>query len=270
MPYATVPRARLFYTIDGDTGSPVVLIMGVGLGRGAWAPQVAGLSPHHQVLTHDPRGIGASTGRSWIYRIERSAADIAQLIAEAGFGKAHVVGISLGGLVAQEVGLSHRDKVLSLSLLATFSGGHRPWWPSAQSVYWTPRVLLRHGEKQLEALQHQLLSPEFLAENDRQRVSELFSRHLLPGVPASVAVAQFAGIVLYDSRPRLAQLAGLPVLVAHGGQDIMVPPKRGRQLAEAIPGAAFHFFPRFGHAISFEGAAEVNALLLEHFRRAES
>lgn len=269
MPFAVLPDARLFYEVSGDTGSPVVLIMGMGLGRGAWTPQVEAFAPCHRVLTFDPRGIGASTGRRWLYRIERSAQDVVTLLDAAGFERAHVVGISLGSLVAQEVALSHRERVRSLALLSTFSGGRRPWWPSASSLYWTPQVLLRHGWKQLEALQHQLLSQEFLAVQDRRALSEQMARHLLPGVPFSVAVAQFAGIVLYDSWPRLSRLAGLPVLVAHGGQDILVPKRKAERLTAAIPGASFHFFPRFAHGLTFEGAAEVNGLLMEHFRRAE-
>lgn len=270
MAQAEIRGLRLWYETFGEGGTPVLLIMGLGLPGSAWAPLVPLLATRYRVAAFDHRGIGRSEKPREVYRIETLAADAVGLMDRLGWESAHLVGVSLGGLVALEVALSFRPRVRSLALLATYAGGGLLWMPSLRSMLLMLQVVFARGERHLRALQRQLLSPAFLARVDPDLLTTGMRQQLGPRPPSRAALGQLLGFFAYNAWPRLGQLAGLPTLVAHGCGDIVLPCKLGKRLAAAIPGARLVIDPEAGHGLILERAEEMSRLLLEHFGAADA
>lgn len=268
MPRAESGSLPIAYEVAGEAGSPVVLIMGLGLPGSAWRGQVEALAPRHRVLTFDHRGVGGTGPAGGPGRIEEMAGDALALMDHLGWADAHLVGISMGGMVAQEVALSAPTRVRSLALLSTTCRG-LGWHPTGAGVRDGLHVIFGRGEARLRALQRQLMTREALARLDRNRLTREMRALLGPLPPARTFLAQYAAVVRFRTCERLGELAGLPTLVIQPGGDQVIDPGESERLARLIPGARLVSFPDSGHGVVLEKAAEVNRLLLGHLRRAD-
>jgi pimeloyl-ACP methyl ester carboxylesterase len=237
-------RSPLHWERTG-TGPPVLLIMGLGLSGGAWWRTVPVLSRRLQVLTFDNRGVGRSRSLQLAYTTEAMADDAVSVLDLAGVKRAHVYGISLGGMVAQQLALRHPSRVRSLVLGATHAGGanmHRPdidvmafMWERlllpSENAAWRS-VPLNYSERCRAA------HSERIAEDVAQRLAHPFSEQAYR--------AQLFAAALHDCYDHLNRIR-VPTLVVHGDDDRMVPVQNGRMIAERIPGAELLELPDTGH-----------------------
>ena len=256
----------LAYKVDGN-GPPVVFIQGVGLHGDGWKPQVDGLSAKFQCLSFDNRGMGRSQPIGASVTVEQMAEDTLVLMDTLGWESAHVVGHSLGGLVAQHLGLTARDRVRSLSLLCTVARGADATRLSAWmlAVGLRTRIGPRRGRRM--AFLKIVMPPEVLATADRDALAaELapFFGHDLADQPP-VAMKQLSALRAYDATNRLRELAGIPTLVVSARYDRIAPPDRGRALADGIPQARFVEFSDASHGVTIQLAGRINHLLDSHF-----
>jgi pimeloyl-ACP methyl ester carboxylesterase len=262
---------RLAYRVRGE-GPPVVFVQGVGLHGEGWRPQVDALSSRYACLTFDNRGMAASQPPSGALSVERMAADTVALMDAVGWSSAHLVGHSLGALVALQVALSARRRVRSLALLCAFAKGSdatRVTWPLVQVGLASAFGSTSARRRAFLAL---VLPPSAVRAGDPDALAgELapFFGHDL-AVQPQVANAQIAAMRRYDATPRLRELAGLPTLVGSAEHDPIAPPARGRALAAGIPGARFVEWADAAHGVTLHRAPEVNALLAEHLEGAAS
>jgi pimeloyl-ACP methyl ester carboxylesterase len=259
---------RLAYETAGGEGSPVLLIMGLGLPGAAWVRQVEALAPHHRVACFDNRGVGSTVAPPGPYRVEELAADARALLDHLGWADAHLAGISMGGMIAQQLALTARQRVRSLVLIAT-SGRGLGWRLSLAGLRLGLKVVFGRGKGRLRALGRQLISPQRLAEAGAEEMARQMAARVGPLPPASAFLAQYAAVVRFRSEDRLDELAGLPTLVIQPGRDLVIDPGESERLAAQIPGARLVRFPGSGHGVIAEEAEGVNRLLLEHFRSAD-
>ena len=261
---------QLAYEVRGS-GPPVLLIQGVGVHGSGWKPQVDELASHYTCLSFDNRGIGRSQPGGASLTVEEMAQDALALLDAEGWPTAHVIGHSLGGLVAIQLALAARDRVRSLSLLCTFASGRaaaplsaRMIWGGMRSRIGTRRMR-RHGFLSL------LLPPSALSLRERDdlaaQLAPLFGHDL--GDQPAITSLQLRAMRASDLTPRLGALAGLPTVVMCGAHDPIAPPKLGRAMATGIAGARYHEFPDASHGLPIQHAARVNALLLEHLFAAD-
>jgi pimeloyl-ACP methyl ester carboxylesterase len=190
------------------------------------------------------------------------AADAIAVLDATGHERAHVMGVSMGGMVAQHLALDYRDRVRSLILGCTTAGGSRgnPPWRLLAATALRPVV----GA----ARTFPIVAPALYAAGTRrrypQRVTEDLQIRFADATDIRTTLAQMAAIVLHDTRHRLRELAGLPVTVIHGVQDALVPVERGRELATAIPGARLVMIPNCGHMLTTDAEREVAAIIRRH------
>jgi pimeloyl-ACP methyl ester carboxylesterase len=261
----------LSWFIEGD-GPPVMMIQGTGVGATGWRPQSEALSAHYRCLCFDNRGFGESQPFDGALTVEAMAEDALALMDAQGWRSAHVMGHSLGGLVAQYVAGKAPSRVRSLSLLCTFPSGAIP----TRLTPWILAVGLRSrlGTRRMRrhAFLEMVLPPEELARADKdalaQRLSELFGHDLADQPP--VVMHQFRAMQRGDATPFLRELGSIPTLVVSASQDRIAPPFGGRALAKGIPGARYVEFPGASHGVPIQLAERVNALLLEHLNAAEA
>ena len=265
MPGIESGGARIHYESVG-TGPAVILVQGVGvIGRG-WTPQVSALSATHQVITIDNRGIGRSTRGSGPLTIEAMAADVLAVAAAEAIERFHLAGHSMGGVIAQQVALSARPRVLSLSLLCTFLRGRQGAGLSAG--LFTTALRSRIGTRRMRrrAFVEIVMPPDYLASTDRDRLcgnlADLFGRDLADSPP--ILMHQLRAMSRFDVSSRLGELAGIPTLVLSATHDRIALPAYGRALAAAIPGSVYIEVPGAGHAVTIQSAAAVNDILLRH------
>jgi pimeloyl-ACP methyl ester carboxylesterase len=261
---------RLAYEIEG-TGSPVLLIQGVGVHGDGWLPQIEGLRDRYRLLSFDNRGMGRSQPQAGPLTVARMAEDARALMDAAGWTSAHVVGHSLGGLVAQKLALEYPERVRSLALLNTFARGAdatrlTPW------MLWTGlRTRIGPRAARRRAFLAIVMPPQVVRTADlealAERLAPLFG-HDLADQPA-IVMKQLAAMKDCDLTPRLSELAGLPTLVLSGTHDRIAPPASGRAIATGIPGARYEEFPEAAHGLPIQLPDRVNVLLAEHFAAAE-
>ncbi|MEW6032801.1 MAG: alpha/beta fold hydrolase [Bacillota bacterium] len=253
MPKLRVGELDMYYEFRGQ-GPPLVMIMGLSGHAGWWEPAIVeDLAQDFRLLLFDNRDAGRTTGPPdpGPYTIRDMAADTAGLMERLGLGRAHVLGLSMGGMVAQELALGYPDKVDRLVLGCTTPGLSRGVPPSAEVL-----VELTAGRegRSLADLAASLLGLLFTAEwveRNSERLPVLLGRLAEYPIRPEAYRRQLAAIASFDPGERLETIT-TPTLVLHGDRDILVPPENGAVLARAIPGARLVILPGCAHALGYE------------------
>jgi len=260
--------------LTGDArgaGPPVLLIQGVGVHGDGWRPQVDALAARYRCLTFDNRGMNRSQPIGVSLSVEQMAEDALVLMDAQGLESAHVVGHSLGGLIALRLALSARKRVRSLSLLCTFARGRDATRPSLWMIWVGLRTRIGTRRQRRHAFLKLVMPPETLANSDRDalaaRLAPIFGHDLADQPP--VAMKQLAAMRAYDASQRLSELVGLPTLVVSAAYDRIARPDLGRTLAAGVPGARYHEIADASHGVTIEHPEQINQLLLEHFARTD-
>ena len=267
MATAKINDIEMYYEEHGDADAePVLLIMGFVGNALAWAPQIPSLSEQYRVIAFDNRGAGRSGQPAGAYTIPQMADDAAALLGHLGVDAAHIVGASMGGMIAQEFALRHPQRVRTLSLLCTTPGGPNAsttarLQESAREIMETESLEASMTPERIEEAMLEMFSPEFIANPNAEFA--LFAASALQ-FPATIdgMKGQFQAILAHDTYDRLPQIAA-PTLVLAGDTDPLVDPQDAHILADRIPGAQLQIFPRMRHGFNFEAAGGVNGALLQ-------
>jgi pimeloyl-ACP methyl ester carboxylesterase len=263
--FAEANGARLYYEVYGE-GEPLLLIMGLGANHLSWTAQIPVYSREFRVIVFDNRGTGRSDFPAGAeYTIPVLADDAAALLDALGVDSAHVYGISMGGMIAQEMALRHPDRVKSLILGATTPGGPNAVAPEPEAL----RSLLDQGaaiDRSVNpALLDVLFSPGFLADHGSELVTAFQSMADYPPTSREAYQAQLRAVAAHDTYDRLPDIDA-PTLVLHGTDDPLLPAGNGRILAERIPGAKLVLLNGARHAYLLEKQAEADAAVLDFLR----
>jgi len=263
MPKIQVNDINLFYETQGE-GEPLLLIYGLA-GRGnCFLYQTPELSKHFRTITFDNRGVGDTDQPDESYSIAQMADDAAGLLDALGIDSAYVFGVSMGGMIAQELVLQHPPKVRKLALGCTHNGVKRcvpsPDWVTEifKSLPGKPREQVvrectafnysPHTQKHNPQLIESLV-PLFV--DNRQRLKPYLN--------------QIGAVYGFDAYDRLPQIT-TPTLVLTGTDDVLIPPANAKIIAERIPNARLIEFSEGGHLFFIEKADEVNRALLNFFQ----
>lgn len=267
MPTFDHDDATLFYTSEGE-GPAVILLTGFAVGGGVWEYQVPALSGRYRVICLDNRGAGRTRAPSKAWSMSELAGDVLALMDHLGLEQAHLVGCSMGGMVAQEVALMARERWLSLTLIATHAGRLVDRLPRPTTVVGFLRSNLGPKEVRRRAVEGLLFPATYLANGPRDRIDHALERDFLVQPPWPDRLGQLAAILKHDTSRRLSALAGLPTLVIVAGQDVLLPPSGCAALARLIPGAEKVVLAEAGHGVIGQCPDEVNAALLAHLEAA--
>jgi 3-oxoadipate enol-lactonase len=237
---------RIAWESRGD-GPPLLLIHGLGYARWGWEPVADRLAGRFRVLLFDNRGIGASEVPPGPYTAAAMAADALQVLDEAGAGRAHVVGTSLGGMVAQELALAHPERVDRLVLVATTPGGagafplpERTLALIAAAPSLAPDVALRR-----------FVENALAGDAPVELVDRITARRLASPPDPAGWQAQAAAGTGFDALGRIGAIAA-PTLVLHGTDDGVVDPRNAALLAGRIPDARVRLLEGRGHLLFWE------------------
>jgi 3-oxoadipate enol-lactonase len=250
---------------EGAPGEPVLLIMGLGASSRLWYRLLPWLRPRYRVILLDNRGTGDSAPVRSRLSMQGLAEDALSVLDAAGVDSAHVIGASMGGMIAQHVALDHRERVRSLVLACTTAGGRAgapPWRLLAASAL---RPLL--GSQRTSPLVAPVLYAAATRERRPDRLREDLERRVQDSTSPLTLYAQMGAIASHDTRARLGELEGVPTLVLHGLEDVLVPTQRGRELAELIPGAHLELLPHCGHIVSTDAEEQTAGAILAHLGR---
>jgi len=255
----------LSYELRGN-GPPVLLIQGVGVHGSGWKPQVDALASQFTCLSFDNRGIGHSQPPSPNLTLEQMANDALALMDAEGWANAHIIGHSLGGLIAIHLGLNARQRVRSLSLLCTFPKGSDATGLSLKMLWLGTLTRIGPVRSRRHAFLRIVMPDDILGTTDRDKLAAelepLFGHDI--GVHPPVVMPQLNAMNRYDATARLSELRGIPTLVVSARHDPIARLDVGRNMAASIPGAVFIEFEDASHGAPIQCAARMNALLLQH------
>lgn len=260
MPKVRVGDVEMFYVEAGE-GEPVVLVMGFSGDHLSWGFQFQALAERHRVIAFDNRGAGQTDSPDQPYTIRQMAEDTVGLLDGLGIAQAHVVGVSMGGMIAQELALNHPARVRTLHLGCTLGrpDGHM----KALLGAWRDVRVNVSREAALRAFGPWLFAPATY--NERPEFVELIYQNAMANpYPQTLAgfIRQGEAIAGHDTLDRLHALR-CPTLVSVADEDILVPPRFSREIAARIPGAKLQEVPGAGHVYFWEQPEAFNALCLE-------
>ena len=256
MPHTENEGARLYWTEQGS-GPPVLLIMGLSFTHEMWFRVVPALRERYRTILFDNRGMGRSDCPRGPYSIRQLARDAAAVMDAAGVESAHIVGASMGGMIAQELALRQPSRVRSLVLGCTSYSGMFARWPHFRRgprINWSRATRLER-ERSLRSLLYADATPLDRIEEDIE---------IRCGCSWSYKGFwnQFAGILAWNAYWRLPRIK-IPVMVIHGEEDHLVPPENGKVIARRIPGARWELLPNAGHVLVTDQPELSSRLLLE-------
>jgi 3-oxoadipate enol-lactonase len=262
MPLARAGDVELNYDRSGS-GPPLLLIMGMSGTMHHWGePLLEDLRRDFEVIVYDHRDAGDSTKTGKSFTIADLAEDAAGLLQALEIDSAYVMGISMGGMIAQELVLAHPETVRTLVLGCTYCGGEG-------SVLAGEEVMRRLAEGMASGDRENAIrtgwevnvSAGFAA--NEEAYAKFLQTGLSYGLPVAVIMEQMRAIVGHDTSERLSQI-DTPTLVIHGTVDQMLPVENGRMIAERIPGARLEIFDGVGHLFFWEEPQRSAELVREH------
>jgi pimeloyl-ACP methyl ester carboxylesterase len=262
MASVNVNGCNLYFETHGQ-GDPLFLIMGLRRNAEWWYRQIPELSQHFQVIAFDNRGAGRSDKPVMEYSIHLFADDTAGLMEALGIERAHILGISMGGYIAQELALNHPAKVENLVLGCTSCGGEKAVLMSPERMQ---KFTANAGLQPEEILRKNMdiyFSDEFVA-NNREKIEEFVSITLRHCQPLDAFMRQFDACQRHDTADRLSRIS-IPTLIMTGDDDPLVPPENSQILKELIPEAELSVFPGGRHCFFIEKAEQFNEKAIEFF-----
>lgn len=251
----------LFYERRGS-GAPLLLIQGMAGHHKIWGePLLSRLARDFDVVAFDHRGVGDSTDVEGAFTIADLAEDAARLMDELGWQSAHVFGISLGGMVAQELALNHPDRVRTLVLGCTYAGGEGVTLTGPGPMMMFEAMQTGDADRAARAGFEANFSPAYTADESR---FEPF-REVALGVrlPVPVIMRQAQAAYFHDTSARLASVTA-PTLVMHGTADLVIPYPNGPLITKLIPDSELVTFDGAGHLFWWERTEETVDAIRRH------
>jgi len=279
MPIAKIRDLELYYEEHGS-GFPLLCIMGFATDLNGWLLQVPAFAAGYRTIVFDNRGVGRSAKPTGAYTIHEMADDAAGLLDHLDIDRAHVLGLSMGGMIAQELVLRHPHRVRGLVLAATF--------PEPDVATEEQRKILftqmggsitEAGEMRIDftAMNPMLFfqnmlplvfSPSFI-QNELPKLLQVFSGSLQFGFSIEAIMGQMQAIMAHKATDRLAKITA-PTLVLTGDADRLISPANSDVLAQRIPGAKLVQLPGGTHGFNFEMPDAFNQTVLAFLATAAS
>jgi 3-oxoadipate enol-lactonase len=262
MPLAKAGEIELSYDRAGE-GPPLLLIMGMSGTKHHWGESLLEqLGRDFDTIVYDHRDAGDSTRTGQPFTIADLAEDAAGLLGALDIDSAHVMGISMGGMIAQELVLANPDRVRSLTLGCTYCGGSGSALTS-EGVMKKLAEAMTSGDREraVRAAFEVNVSPSFAAEEDAW--ARFRATGMRYGLPVEVIMRQMQAIAGHDTSARLPDVR-TPTLVVHGTLDELLPVQNGHMIAGLIPDARLEIFDGIGHMFFLEQPDRTAQLLREH------
>jgi pimeloyl-ACP methyl ester carboxylesterase len=277
---------KIWYESISPKGSPkgtVLLIMGNGADALLWPPKFvrAFVDAGYQVIRYDQRGTGMS---DWLeewdskhpYAVADMAEDAVEILRALEIQAAHIVGFSMGGMIAQEIAIRYPDKVISLTLMMTSGFIGDPELPGLTSRYFFDSIV-----QGLPLLKYRI------AGGEENLIKERIAKTILVIGPETLDIKELAELVLYDLRKRRGinirgafqhqaaitvsgsryerlKTLDVPALVIHGTNDQFIPVEHGKKLVEIIPNAKGLWLEGVGHVIPMPNMDTVTEIIISH------
>lgn len=264
MPTVHANGIDIYYEHRGE-GPDLVLIMGLGAHSGAWALNAPALAKHFRVTTFDNRGTGRSSAPDEPYSIRGMAEDTAALMDALGIDRAHIVGASMGGMIAQEFAINFPGKVdrLVIACSRARAGELRRLVAVAQRALWEAGI----PRESITAIQQPWSSTGAILQDEQKPLDRLKLAANDPyPIQKHAYLRQLDATMEHDTLDRLHRIAA-PALVLVGAEDVLTPPFESAELARIIPGAELRILPRGGHGFSGEYPDDFNRAVRDFLGR---
>ncbi len=266
--------ASLYSEIHG-AGEPLLCIMGLGGNIHFWEFQIPAFAARYRTIAFDNRGAGRSTKPAGPYTMQLMADDAIAVLDAAGVRRAHVIGISMGGMIAQDLILRYPERVGSLVLACTFARPDSTTRDiadkgSAGTGLPSPFTMMQGGGFDLSTvdvkqvfrfMMSMILTPEFI-QREKDWLRSLLERAQEYGFSVEAFLAQVSAVMNHDAAERLKEVKA-PVLVMTGTADSLVPPHHSDELAQLIPGAKLVKIEGGTHGFNVERKDEFNRVVLD-------
>ncbi len=272
MATAKIGSLELYFEEHG-TGFPFLLIMGLGADSTAWMLQIPDFAKRYRTISFDNRGVGRSSKPAGPYTIHEMADDAVGLLDHLGIERSHVLGVSMGGMIAQELALRHPNRIRGLILACTFpepdeeTERGRRLYVSQLGGSITSEDELKIDVSALDPLAFfQMLMPKVFnqafLERELPKLMQLFGGALQWGFSMEAILAQVGAVMSHKTTDRLHRITA-PTLVITGDADLLVPPANSDILAAHIPGARLVKIPGGSHGFNFETPDVFNREVLQ-------
>ena len=264
MAISEVNGQRLYYEVHGD-GEPLLCVAGLTCDTLVWIPQIQAFAAAYRTVIFDNRDAGQSSMAEPGYEIADMARDAVALADELGLDSFHLLGVSMGGAIAQEIALQVPGRVRTLTLAVTFADSGA--YSRRLAEVWAARIRQVSYEQHVDELML-LNHSEAFYENPGMvefiRTAMLNNPH---PQPAEAFGRQLSACSCHETLDRLGSLT-MPTHVIGGEYDILVPIWKSRAIADAIPGAKLTVLPAAPHGLTVERAEEFNSAVLGFIREA--
>ena len=253
---------NIAYSVQGSGPRTVLLVMGLG-GRSAdWGTALpSALAERFRVVRFDNRGTGASDKPRDAFTLEDMTRDAISVLDAVGAQKSHVVGISMGGMIAQLLALDHAERVDHLVLMSTHFGGFNLVMPGPEVA----SIFMRQPDMSRDEIVRnatRLITAPGFADKHPEAIEELVRLALVEPTPNAIFGSQLQAVLGSDRSARVSSIRA-PTLILHGDVDPLIPFENGRRLAQAMPNARFEVLKGCGHLPMWEACDDVVELLFE-------
>jgi pimeloyl-ACP methyl ester carboxylesterase len=261
VPTAEVNGQSLYYEVHGDSGEPLLCVMGLAANTLAWTLQMQAFGERHRAVFFDNRDVGQSSMADGPYGIADMAQDALALADELELDSFHLVGVSMGGAIAQEMAIAAPERIRTLTLAVTFAGAGA--WAYKLSEVWSARRARMDREEQVDELMLLTLSEQFFENAEMVAGMRTLMLSDPNPQPADAFARQLDASSHHDARDRLSDLT-MPVHVIGAEWDILVPVWKSAELVELLPdGAQYTVIERAPHGVQIERAEEFNTAVLD-------
>jgi len=263
MPFTTNHATKIFWD-EAGSGDPLLLIMGLGYTHDMWYRTWPRMASRYRTIVFDNRGVGKSDVPTGPYPVAQMAADAAAVLDAAGVEQARVFGISMGGMIAQELAIMYPHRVRSLVLGCTACGGQNAI-PAAPNVLQT---MLARATMTPEEGAEAMVPFIYDASTPRARIDEDLAIRRRTFPTAAGYLAQVQGILAWTCFDRLSQIKA-PTLVIHGETDQLVPPQNAPILQKHIAGSRLVMLPHASHIFTTDQPEASHAAVLDFLSGAQ-